>query len=229
MGIADGLSRLPSHLIQRALVEDSDGLRPKPSITTCGQAGVDIIVTPNILLAMAWRIGMGTDGSAGGRKEQGGGVAVVVGEGEQRGGDVRDAGESLEAAAREIKRRKWRKWLDSGFYGGVVRVKLEGVRAKEELDLGCNEWRTLEQRTLEQRARRFVMVDGREARLFWREGDGQLAMCVLEGEVGKVLRDLQDGHVHFAAGLTAGRAHGQHFWPTRQKDIGRWVALCEPY
>ena len=72
------------------------------------------------------------------------------------------------------------------------------------------------------------MVDGREARLFWREGDGQLAMCVLEGEVEKLLRDLHDGHGHFAAGVTAGHAHGQYFRPTRQKDIGRWVASCKP-
>ena len=103
-------------------------------------------------------------------------------------------------------------------------MKLEGARAKKELDLGRNEWRTLEQR-----ARTFVMVDRREARLFRREGDGQLAICVLEGEVGKVLRDLHDDHGHFAAGVTAGRAHGQYFWPMRQMDIGRRVASCEPY
>ena len=109
MGIADGLSRLPSRLMQRAFVEDSDGLLPKPCITTCRLAGVDMIVTPNILLAMAWQIGISMDGLAGGGEEQEGGVPVVLGEGEDRAGDARDEGESLEAAAREIKRRKWRK------------------------------------------------------------------------------------------------------------------------
>ena len=113
--------------------------------------------------------------------------------------------------------------MDSGFYGGILRVKLEGTGAKEELDLGRGEWRSLEQR-----ARRYTKVEGRETRLFWREVDGQLALCVLEEEVERVLQYLQDGHGHFAAEITAGRAHRKYFWPTRQRDIGRWVASCEP-
>ena len=51
---------------------------------------------------------------------------------------------------------------------------------------------------------------------------------MLEEEVEKVLRDRHDGHGHFAVGITAGRAHGQYYWPTRQRDIGQWVASCEP-
>ena len=113
--------------------------------------------------------------------------------------------------------------MDLGFYGGIMRVKLEGTGAKKELDLGRSEWRSLEQR-----ARRYTMVERRETRLFWREVDGQLALCVLEEEVERVLRDLHVGHGHFAAGITAGRAHGKYFWPTRQKDIGWWIASCEP-
>ena len=85
----------------------------------------------------------------------------------------------------------------------VVRVKLDGIEAQDELDLGRNEWKVLERR-----AGRFWMAEGREARMYWKERDGELALCVLEDEVEKVLRGLHDGHGHFAAGITAGRAHG---------------------
>ena len=225
MGIADGLSRLPLRLMQRAFVEDSDGLRPGPTIITSGQPGVDIVVPCNSLLAAEWRAGWDKGGQAGGGGERGGRVVVALGEEIEcgRGGDLEEGRKSLEAAAREIRRRKWRKWMDSGFYGGIIRVKLDGTGAKEELDLGRSEWRSLEQR-----ARRYTMVEGRETRLFWREVDGQLALCVLEEEVERVLRDLHDGQGHFAAGITAGHADGKYFWPTRQRDIGRWVASCGP-
>ena len=149
-------------------------------------------------------------------------MAIVLGE-EIGTGEVGDARKTLEDAAREIRRRKWMKWMDSGFYGGILRVKLEGTGAKEELDLGRGEWRSLEQM-----ARRYTMVEGMETRLFCREVDGQLALCVWVKEMERVLQDLQDGHWHYAAGTMAGRAQGKYFWPTRQRDIGRWVEWCEP-
>ena len=124
----------------------------------------------------------------------------------------------------ELKRDKWRKWLDSRFYGGIIRAKLDELLAKEEMDLGRNEWRALVNK-----ARRYVMVEGKEGKLIWREKDGQLALCELEGEVGRVLERLHDGHGHFAAGITEGRAHGRYYWPSRQRDIGHWLASCEPF
>lgn len=119
----------------------------------------------------------------------------------ESGGSEREVG--LGMGAVEVRRKKWKKWLDSEFYGDIVRVKINGLRAREQVDLGRNEWRMLVNR-----AGRFWKVEGREAKLFWKEVDGQLAVCVLEAEVEKVLRDLNDGHGHFAAGLTAGRAEG---------------------
>lgn len=38
---------------------------------------------------------------------------------------------------------------------------------RNELDLGKNEWRVLENR-----ARRYIVADGKEARLVWKERDG---------------------------------------------------------
>ena len=210
--------------MQRGFVEDSDGLHPRPSIIMSRQPGVAIVVPCNSLLAVGWRAGWDKEGQASGGGERGGRVVVVLGEEIEcgRGGDFEEGRNSLEAAAREIRKRKWREWMDSGFYRGILRVKLEGTGAKEELDLGRSEWRSLEKR-----ARRYTMVKGRDTRLFWREVDGQLVLCVLEEEVERVLRDVHDGHGHFAAGITAGHAHGKYFWPTRQRDIGRWVASCE--
>ena len=210
MGIADGLSRLPSRLMQLPFAEDSDGLRPKPSIVTCGQAIIDIVVPVNSQLATNWRRGGTIKGLSGcenggggaGEEERGTGVAIVS-SGVEENGEDGGARERLGAAAMDMKRRKWRRWIDSGFYGDVVRVKLIGIAAGEEMDLGRSGWQALERR-----ARRFWLVEGREPRLYWKEGDGQLALCVLEEEVEKVLRDLHDSHGHFAAGITAGRAHG---------------------
>ena len=96
---------------------------------------------------------------------------------------------------------------------------MDGLGARDEVDLGRNEWRTLVNK-----AGRFRMAEGREPKLFWKETDGQLAVCVLEDEVERVLRNLHDGHGHFAVGLTAGHTHGRYFWPSRQRDIGRWIA-----
>jgi transposase InsO family protein len=238
MGIADGLSRLPSALMQKPFVEDSDGLRPRPGIVSAGQSGIDIAVPVTAMIARYLRTTRATKakekvenhGGKGrireGREGERGGVAVFVllgSEGQEETDVEREGRERLGIGARELKRRKWKRWIESGFYGEVVRLKMEGIRIREELDLGRGEWRSLENR-----ARRYVMLEGQEARLAWKERDGQLAFCVLEEEVERVLWELHEGHGHFAAGLTAGRAHGRYFWPTRQRDIGRWVASCEP-
>ena len=233
MGIADGLSRLPTKLMQRHFAEDSEGLRPSPGVVVSTQAGIDLVVPVNARLAVIYRSQKEQErrGQRDKDEEEEGmknrergraGVATLSGEEIVKEVEVTSR-EQMEEGARDLKRRKWRRWLDSGFYGGIVRVKLDGLGARDELDLGRSEWRALENR-----ARRFVMVDGGEARLVWKERDGQLALCVLEEEVERVLADLHDGHGHFAAGVTGGRAHGRFFWPTRQRDIGRWVASCEP-
>ena len=72
MGIADARSRLPLRLMQRAFVEDSDGLRPRPSIIMSRQPGVDIVVPCNSLLAVGWWAGWDKEGQASGGGEQGG-------------------------------------------------------------------------------------------------------------------------------------------------------------
>lgn len=159
MGIADGLSRLPTHLIQNHFAEDSEGIRPQPAITTSGQAGIDLEVPANAHLAVVYRrcrkgVVANKDarimevGGAGGA-----GVAVLLVTGNEQEGESKRV---LEVQAKEIRRGKWQKWLDSGFYGGIVRIKLDGIGARDELDLGRNEWRALENR-----ARRYIVAGGK--------------------------------------------------------------------
>jgi hypothetical protein len=51
-------------------------------------------------------------------------------------------------------------------------------------------------------------------------------MCVLETEVPKVCHSLHDVRGHFATGITVGRAYGEYYWPTRDRDIAHWVQTC---
>lgn len=106
------------------------------------------------------------------RGQGSGGSGVALSSEDDVGQDGKSR-QALEQQARELKRRKWRKWLDSGFYEGIVRIKLDEIGVRDELDLGKNEWRALENR-----ARRYIVADRNEARLVWKERDGQLAFCV---------------------------------------------------
>jgi len=69
--------------------------------------------------------------------------------------------------------------------------------------------------------RRYVLVDGVDPKLFYREKNGELATCVLEADIPKVLRELHEGHGHFAARIRLGRAHGKVYWPSQAQDVGR--------
>ena len=217
MGIADGLSRLPTALMQRPFAVDSNGLRPAPVIVMAQQQGISLSVWPTASLAISLRYDRGFWGAWGSGEAR---VGMLV---EQEAGRGGFGTEGLEVAARAMRRGRWERWLQSEFYGDVVRVKLDRDKVREECDLGRSEWRALLNR-----AKRYMLVEGREVKLLWKEKDGQLALCVLEEDVERVLADLHDGHGHFAAGLTGGRAHGRFFWPTRQRDIGLWVRSCEP-
>jgi hypothetical protein len=70
------------------------------------------------------------------------------------------------------------------------------------------------------------MAEASAARLFYREKTGRLSVCVLETEVPKVCHSLHDVHGHFATGITVGRAYGEYYWPTRDRDIAHWVQTC---
>ena len=139
MGIEDGLSFLPSALMLHAFIEDSDGPRPQwAAVIAVGQHGIDVQVPATAVFATmailgigllkgkrgTWQNGKYHGGDVGrdvmdGRGDRVGVVEVVLAE--------QDEGGRLEMVAKALKRRKWQRWLDSGFYGQVVRLKMEGM------------------------------------------------------------------------------------------------------
>jgi len=135
--------------------------------------------------------------------------------------------ESLRVATADMRRRKWHRWLESRMYGVVVQARLDeledGAIGAKKLDMGRSQ-----RRALEREMRRYVLVDGNQPKLFFREKNGELASCIFEEDVERVLTSLHEGHGHFATTFTLGRPHGQVYWLTRAKDIGRWIASCLP-
>jgi len=133
----------------------------------------------------------------------------------------------LEHAAKNVWRRRWKKWLESGMSGAVMQARLD------ELDdgyvgAGWMELGRSQRKAQEKVMRRYLLVDGSEARLFFRENNGELASCVLENDVPVVLASLHEGHGYFTNGITLGRACEPVYWPSHAYNVGRWVSSCEP-
>jgi hypothetical protein len=125
------------------------------------------------------------------------------------------------AGAQWLKEDRWKDWMASSFYRKTVLYKLRGESFLMDPteDIGRNE-----AKLIRHRARRFVTTEASQARLFYKERSGRLAVCVLEPEIPKVLHSLHNIHGHFATGVTIGRAYGDYYWPTRDRDIAHWVS-----
>ena len=147
-------------------------------------------------------------------------LALESENGKQREGiGVSEGNEKLVQAANDMIRRRWEQWLKSGIYGMIVQARLdewEGIIGSGRMVMGRSG-----RKCLARAMRRYVLMDGVDLKLFYREKNGELATCVLEENVPKVLRDLHEGHGHFAARITLGRADGKVYWPSRAQDIGR--------
>jgi transposase InsO family protein len=122
-----------------------------------------------------------------------------------------------------LRHDRWKDWIASPFYRKIVLYKLRGELffLDPSEDIGRNE-----ARAIRRKSHRYVMAEASTARLFYREKTGRLSVCVLETEVPKVCHSLHDVHGHFATGITVGRAYGEYYWPTRDRDIAHWVQTC---
>lgn len=118
---------------------------------------------------------------------------------------------------------EWRDWLESEWYGGVLRYQISGV-VGNELNPEDGRWK----RWVKRRAKRFVIseVHGKVRRLLYRENNGQLAFCILPKTVPKVLLWLHDFHGHFSVQATLRKALGRVYWPSRSKDIAKFCGSC---
>ena len=214
MGIADGMSRLPTALMGRTAIEDAIGTDAGWIWNEQGGRRVVEIVRG----ATAIREMMSEDWQGERRADE------VNDERDQKEGDM--AWEWSERA-REMRRLKWERFLSSDMYRKIVLFKLEGVRGLTvpAEDVGRNEMRVIVRQ-----ARKYVLGEGTDSeekgRLFYVEKDGRMAACITEEEVDKVLAEVHDAHGHFAHGITAGRLHGNFYWPTRNADVARWTASC---
>ena len=132
--------------------------------------------------------------------------------GQDVGGEIGEIGLGVRRAAAEMSRTRWEKWLQSGMDDTIVQARLgeleDRIMGAKQMEIGRSE-----RRVLERNMRCYVMIDGREPGLFFREKNGELASCILEKHVRKVLNDLQEGHGHFASRITLGHAYGKVYWP----------------
>ena len=268
MGIADGLSRLPTRWLNEHFMEDPVApnipLKAKPSgsghltpVALQVTSSVPISSTLPLLLRADKGFWVAEEGtgfydalevkelwlervvSEGLNSDMKRCSVMVIGADGQEGivTEDRESGakevvweaernEDLQRMASDLRWRKWEQWLKSDFYGKMVQLRLEEMdkglaNVVRRLDVGRNE-----RKMLMWWMRRFVMAEGANVGLFYREGDGQLSSCILEKDVARVLMELHEEHGHFAAGVTKGRAHGRVYRPTRTRDIDRWVASC---
>ena len=65
-----------------------------------------------------------------------------------------------------------------------------------------------------------MLVDEVDPKLFYTERNGELASCILEADIPKVLRELYEGHGHFATRIALSLAHGKVYYPSQAQDIG---------
>ena len=75
-------------------------------------------------------------------------------------------GIGLEQAAKDMKRRRWKKWLESGMYGAIVEARLDELEYRV-MGAGRMELGRSQKKELERAMRRYVLVDGAEPKLFF--------------------------------------------------------------
>jgi len=128
MGIADGLSRLPTRLWATHTAEDSEGLRPyMDGIVPVSGLVTDVIVNSTLAIALRanykfWAVESGCqdevrEGWAVNNMREGRDVFVGTsgleeeGIGQDVGGEMGEIGLGLRRAAAEMRRTRWEKWL----------------------------------------------------------------------------------------------------------------------
>jgi len=178
MGIADGLSRLPTRLMGLTMVEDVEGLIPIIS-SVIAVTGLATDVMINSFVAQVLRNDRSFWGNGGWDKVNKEKVYAsglqhakvftlelenVTGEQENGIGGIKGDQRLLKAASVMV-RQRWERWLRSDMYGTIVQARLdewEGVIGSGRMVMGgC------ERKSLERAIRRYVLVDGVDPKLFY--------------------------------------------------------------
>ena len=125
-----------------------------------------------------------------------------------------------DVAAVEFEDDGWTDWLQDAWYGDVTYYKLTGTTIDETTK---NSKHT---RFIKRVAARYVLMVQEETErrtLLYRESTGELAKCVKENEVEKIMERYHDCHGHFAVDMTLRMMRGRYYWPSRSKDVARYV------
>jgi hypothetical protein len=83
-----------------------------------------------------------------------------------------------------------------------------------------------ERERVRKRALRFV-IEGK--RLYYRDPDGGLKLCLRKADVKEVLQEFHEGAMggHFGRDITIGRIRQHFWWPTIWKDVSDHIKTCD--
>lgn len=173
-------------------------------------------------------------------------------EADQLAGEKQRQWEAMLAANIEGKEKWWEKWLRDSWYTDIVYLLLHGglppplrpdgytgdlmaggleettyiPRANEaDRSLQDKHCRARRLRKTKAEAKKFALLK-EEGLLVYKEVNGEQAICVVRGEVVRVLYRFHDLHGHFAAGVMGRNLLGRYYWPGRMKDIASWCNRC---
>ena len=116
----------------------------------------------------------------------------------------------------------WEKWIQSGWYRGIVLFLLRGSLEGEGLT-------ARERGRIREQSQRYRLHQGQVKRLFYMERGGKMSWCAVEEEVEGILESHQDKHGHFASRLLALYLLGKAYWPTRSQDANSYARSCFQY
>lgn len=109
------------------------------------------------------------------------------------------------------------KWVDDAWYKDVY-LWLETLVIQKDS--------AQERDRIRKRALRFA-VGGKK--LYYRDADGGLKLCLSKDEIKEVLLEYHEGAVggHFGRDVTVGRVREKFWWPTLWRDVVEHVKTCE--
>ena len=216
MGIADGMSRLPTRCQSKVFAEDTERIEAMiAGVLPVKVTGTIIGRKPSAKRAWDFRSVM----AAATQKKP----KVTKDDVPPIKKAMEEDTETTKTARMDVLKQMWKDWLSEKDYRLILLYKLGGELGWQDEDLGRQE-----KRKLRESSKRFVLGQGsgEYKPLFYREEDGSLSHCVKNRVIERTLATIHDTHGHFSTGITAGRAYGRYYWPTRTRDIGSWVASC---
>lgn len=122
----------------------------------------------------------------------------------------------------ESTQQRWKPFLDDPWYSDIVAYKLSG-RVSEKF---TGHFRKAAEKRIGRQALRFVLIDGEEPALSFLERDGSHARCILKTAVPETLYALHETCGHWSYDIAIKKAHGQCYWPTRNRDIRIHCRTC---